>query len=637
VQSNGEMTGMKALRSWDRTPLDHPEDDERSSRKTGTRFSREAVKIMKSWMDVHRDHPYPTDEEKEELKDLTGLKGSQISNWLANTRRRTKARSSRGASPSMLSPTWPTSSEAINIPSTKQGVLLDGKTWDIMNPLERWQVSPPDNEPASATDIAHAVANIAQTSSNASSLSRNHSRNNLHSSPESGSLHALRAPSISSLGTGQSDSIRSSNSFSNHSLASSHSRGSRNSLQSRGSGRQKEKRRHRRTAANPSRFQGPTVARPFQCTFCTDTFRTKYDWTRHEKSLHLSLEKWICAPIGGVITSSSNGTKQCVYCGATDPSREHLETHNHFTCSCKEPADRTFYRKDHLRQHLRLVHGCPMIGSMETWKSEASFIRSRCGFCDEHFTTWAERNDHLAKHFRAGAKMKDWKSCRGFDAAISALVTNSMPPYLIGNESNSIIPFSASNEASLTHHLDALDGQQDVQSAINELAMWNSSAYLDAAQHAESMDLSMTTPGMSSNQFVMGTECQEYTGSTSSMRVPKISTCWEILTVRLGLFVKERMMQGVPITDEMLQAQARWIIYESDDSWNQTSADNPEWLELFKRAHGLPNVASDAFVDMVEDLGAGVDDMSFDAFFQDSAWNAPLPATELNATQYSLG
>jgi hypothetical protein len=277
-----------------------------------------------------------------------------------------------------------------------------------------------------------------------------------------------------------------------------------------------------------------------------------------------------------------------------------------------------------------------MIGSMDSWKSEASFIRSRCGFCDEHFTIWAERNDHLAKHFRAGAKMKDWKSCRGFDAAVSALVTNAMPPYLIGNESNSIIPFSASNQASMAHHSDILNGQQEIQSAINDLAMWNASAYLDGSQNPESMELSMTAPGMLSNQFTMGTECQEYIGSRSSTHVPKISTCWEILTVRLGLFVKERMMQGIPITDEMLQAQARWIIYESDDTWNQTSADNQEWLELFKKAHGLPNVASDAFVDMVEDLGAGVDDMSFDAFFQDGGWNAPLPAIDMNATQYSL-
>ncbi len=36
-----------------------------------------------------------------------------------------------------------------------------------------------------------------------------------------------------------------------------------------------------------------TLADPSTCHF-------RYDWTRHEKSLHLSLEKWLCAPLGQV-------------------------------------------------------------------------------------------------------------------------------------------------------------------------------------------------------------------------------------------------------------------------------------------------------------------------------------------------
>src|ERR1700744_5408603 len=43
VQDNPYLTGVKALRSWDRTPLDKRADDERSTGKTGTRFPREAT------------------------------------------------------------------------------------------------------------------------------------------------------------------------------------------------------------------------------------------------------------------------------------------------------------------------------------------------------------------------------------------------------------------------------------------------------------------------------------------------------------------------------------------------------------------------------------------------------------------
>lgn len=35
-----------------------------------------------------------------------------------------------------------------------------------------------------------------------------------------------------------------------------------------------------------------TAGRRYQCTFCTDTFKTKHDWQRHETSMHLSLEQW---------------------------------------------------------------------------------------------------------------------------------------------------------------------------------------------------------------------------------------------------------------------------------------------------------------------------------------------------------
>lgn len=48
--------------------------------------------MLKQWLAEHADHPYPNEREKDELKQLTGLKRSQISNWLANARRRGKVR-----------------------------------------------------------------------------------------------------------------------------------------------------------------------------------------------------------------------------------------------------------------------------------------------------------------------------------------------------------------------------------------------------------------------------------------------------------------------------------------------------------------------------------------------------------------
>jgi hypothetical protein len=40
-------------------------------------------------------------------------------------------------------------------------------------------------------------------------------------------------------------------------------------------------------------------------------------------------------------------------------------------------------------------------------------------------------------------------------------------------------------------------------------------------------------------------------------------------------------------SDEEIQHQARWIMYDGDDPWNQTPADFPNWLERFKREVGI--------------------------------------------------
>ena len=84
------------------------------------RFPRAAVKILKDWLAEHADNPYPTEEEKEALKIETGLTVGQISNWMANTRRRQKARPKRSASPSIR-------------PSTEPMSIPAGKTWDDMS------------------------------------------------------------------------------------------------------------------------------------------------------------------------------------------------------------------------------------------------------------------------------------------------------------------------------------------------------------------------------------------------------------------------------------------------------------------------------------------------------------------------
>jgi hypothetical protein len=43
-------------------------------------------------------------------------------------------------------------------------------------------------------------------------------------------------------------------------------------------------------------------------------------------------------------------------------------------------------------------------------------------------TTWLERTDHLADHFKAGITMASWQGDWGFDHAVKGLVETAIPP-----------------------------------------------------------------------------------------------------------------------------------------------------------------------------------------------------------------
>lgn len=520
----GTFTGLKTLRS-----LNGPSNGQQ--KKSGARFSKDAIKVLKTWLSDHLAHPYPTDEEKVDLKEKTGLKKTQISNWLANARRRGKARS-------------PFQSElgtpAIHIP---RKTLPPGVNISELTPLERWKHSPPENEAASPRDILQAMAITSFASGKENPPPENVRSNSRRtgSSNDDGSFPNVRPKRSSS---GHSLNM-SKSSISEMSFASAFS--NRSSRESFASGETKERRRRRhKSAVGANPFQKVRGARPFQCTFCTDTFGTKYDWQRHEKSLHLALDQWICSPHGGIIRA--DGKSICTFCRHPNPDQDHLESHNYEACQEKTTQERIFYRKDHLNQHLRLMHNVKLGAWMESWKSTITDIKSRCGFCSATFGTWKERADHLAAHFKAGAQMKEWKGDWGFGPHIQKMIENAMPPYLIGEDRNSMHPFLASRQSKATEG-----------------------------------------PGAEP--------------STPSLPVPYDANCYERLEVELSSFVTGMIVRGEIPTDEMIQGQARKVIYgNAEDPWNQTCADNPIWLAVFKQNLGLRDLPGTENVQL-KDLG----------------------------------
>lgn len=57
----------------------------------------------------------------------------------------------------------------------------------------------------------------------------------------------------------------------------------------------------------------------------------------------------------------------------------------------------------------------------------------------------------------------------------------------------------------------------------------------------------------------------------------------DILARHLAQFARAHMKQGITPTDEMFQLEARRVIYDCEDSWNQTIADNSQWMDSFRR------------------------------------------------------
>lgn len=57
-------------------------------RKRRGNLPKDSVNYLRNWLDSHRFHPYPTEDEKLILSQDTGLSNLQICNWFINARRR---------------------------------------------------------------------------------------------------------------------------------------------------------------------------------------------------------------------------------------------------------------------------------------------------------------------------------------------------------------------------------------------------------------------------------------------------------------------------------------------------------------------------------------------------------------------
>ncbi|KAG8356554.1 hypothetical protein FVEN_g5701 [Fusarium venenatum] len=541
--------------------------------KVGARLSRETQGILRQWFNAHSDHPYPDDATKEAFRRLTGLSKTQLSNWFANARRRYESTTSSVQAP-----------KSIDIPK-RPGTPQPQQ--EAFNPMQRWIDSPPDDEPAPISAIVRAMA---ESSSNPFPL-------NDACGP------TLYQSSMSSAGTpGQSSS---SSAWSGGS--STHQGLTRHRV-----------RRRKRAKGKPQ----PSKPTPFECTFCTERFHKKYDWQRHEKSIHLGLERWLCRAETSESLHPESGKPCCIFCSQEEPGQEHIQDHNPLSCQ-----ERIFNRKDHLRQHLRLVHRADFVPwSMDSWKDTISEVSSRCGFCGISFSTWQARSEHIAEHFKMGQTMAAWTGDWGFDKEVSEMVENAIPPYLICTERNSPFPFQGSNAAASSpcsaYELITLELMQFVETyheenasmPTNQILQLEACRIIFASETMSTLDSSHHDPPSSwlrdvimSNHDIVEQALFGPIRSRQHNRLPSLEVKGQLslfdncpLELGLHVFVECQRSSGrIDIWDAELQQEACRIIknakaptvqpsYKTVLAWlTDMILRSPDWLLSFRQRMAL--------------------------------------------------
>ncbi|KAJ4299324.1 hypothetical protein N0V90_004569 [Kalmusia sp. IMI 367209] len=564
--------------------------------KQGGRFSKNAIRVLKTWLNAHGSSPYPKSEDLQFLQEQTGLDRKQITNWFANARRRDQVHGIRSGS-------MPIRIKAADSASkiARPGTPAVQQRAPHKNPLQRWVESPPENEPAAVSDITRAVA------------------------------------------TGWDGFLQ--------------------------------------------------------------TFKTKYDWQRHEKTLHLSLDQWICAPDGPRVPVADNSEDICcVFCGKSSPDDVHVEAHQYSACQARNFGERTFHRKDHLIQHLRLVHKAdylihferstpfPMrasnaptatpINAYELLKLEINYYQQK--WLDQYGQLPSSRSIHLEACriiFAAEALAEEVLSVtqrHRCDSWLRDLVMSSLEvlqesrfgPIRFVADGVSTLKINGQDqlfercpfEAQLRTFVDIgklirlglLDCElqreaceiirrveKDSNSTLEGFAGcairliegstdWLSAFKIRAGISIESQVELIPTPQLLPVPFA---HFQTATSLPSDLSVPETVQIQHPATspsgntftsmhpsntppIRLGIDDRFRFGHSaidsnffrllvsdlrrwtlatmsphnpdrhVP-SDEEIQHHARWIVYESDDPWNQTAADHAEWLWQFKKDVGI--------------------------------------------------
>ncbi|KAI9713966.1 MAG: hypothetical protein M1820_000696 [Bogoriella megaspora] len=350
---------------------------------------------------------YPTKEEVEQLANKLGLKPKTVKNWFGNTRQRRPCSEPNDPEPgtTVTSEILDAQGKPIPIQLTKQhldnaSLSSGGSSIDRFanEPVEEGHVPLETLEKAAPTYKTFLALN------NPEELAQQHSG---------------RPSAPRSVASSNGDSTGASST----SGASGLSSGSAKSATSLGRAPRRGRRRYRH---NPYGTRPKDDGKPleetqggkttkYHCTWCFARFARPYEWKRHQETLHVPRQVWVCTP--SAKKDDLKPPQMCPYCMKLYPDEQHLQEHNYYTCAKKSTSKRTFARKDHLFQHIRQVHlknaDEEQLNQFSEWKGEAETLPAEsralwCGFCRRYHSTWEKRVKDVARHFGEGEDLSTW-------------------------------------------------------------------------------------------------------------------------------------------------------------------------------------------------------------------------------------
>ncbi|KAF2703261.1 hypothetical protein K504DRAFT_392824 [Pleomassaria siparia CBS 279.74] len=351
-------------------------------------------------------NPYPCSWEIDIIAHQANLDTKRVKNWFNNSRARKKCSVSQPVS---------------KLPNDSTRSLASKLSSDSLEALDKLADGAP--QPPLAVYLASSYREEAANLLAIQAAIESGSSSNLGDTfmdSSSGSRHGKNGSVITSIASSEGTSP------STYTMSSSGS-----NISSFGRDRRRGRRRTWRAAPySRAKFSGMNSAGimeedlPFFCTFCPRAFKTKYEWIRHEDSVHALRTTWICCD------TKHEPLQSCLFCGEAKPSDAHMSTHRYQQCRNKPESQRTFYRRDHFVQHLHHVHfsnvkhptvslgcqtrltGCEDNGygckelAMKWRRFGAPMKREdpmlHCGFCGKKTSDWSERCNHVSEHLIAG-------------------------------------------------------------------------------------------------------------------------------------------------------------------------------------------------------------------------------------------